>query len=76
MAIAGHGEGKAAQVAGHTRRALNNGVTPAEIGEVITHLALYSGWPNAISAVAEAFSDYSRVRGNGQTGWWRREGSN
>ena len=43
--------GKAAQVAGHTRRALNNGVTPAEIGEVITHLALYSGWPNAISAV-------------------------
>ena len=37
---------------------------------MITHLALYSGWPNAISAVAEAFSDYSRERGNGQTGWW------
>jgi 4-carboxymuconolactone decarboxylase len=33
-------------------RALDNGVTPAEIPEVITHLALYSGWANAMSAVA------------------------
>jgi 4-carboxymuconolactone decarboxylase len=45
--------GKAAQIGGHVGRALDNGVTPQEIGELITHLAFYSGWPNAISAVAE-----------------------
>lgn len=27
--------------------ALDNGVTPAEVSEIITHLAFYSGWPNA-----------------------------
>jgi len=32
--------------------ALDNGVRPREISEVITHLAFYSGWPNAMSAVA------------------------
>jgi 4-carboxymuconolactone decarboxylase len=45
--------GKTAQIGGHVRRALDNGVTPAEIGELITQLAFYSGWPNAISAVGE-----------------------
>ncbi|KRE04365.1 carboxymuconolactone decarboxylase [Bosea sp. Root381] len=45
--------GKTGQIPGHTRRALDNGVTPAEIGELITQLALYTGWPNAISAVTE-----------------------
>jgi len=34
--------------------ALDNGVKPREISEIITHLAFYSGWPNAISAVAAA----------------------
>jgi 4-carboxymuconolactone decarboxylase len=32
-------------------RALDNGVKPAEISELITHLAFYSGWGNAVSAV-------------------------
>ncbi len=32
--------------------ALDNGVTPREISELITHLAFYSGWPNAMSAVS------------------------
>lgn len=45
--------GKTAQISGHVRRALDNGVTPGEIGELITQLAFYSGWPNAISAVME-----------------------
>jgi 4-carboxymuconolactone decarboxylase len=45
--------GKVPQIGGHVRRALDNGVKPEEIGEVITHLAFYSGWPNAISAVSE-----------------------
>jgi 4-carboxymuconolactone decarboxylase len=35
-------------------RALDNGVKPSEISEIITHLAFYSGWANAISAVGVA----------------------
>ena len=34
--------------------ALDNGVKPREISEMITHLAFYSGWGNAMSAVAVA----------------------
>ena len=34
--------------------ALDNGVKPREISEIITHLAFYSGWANAVSAVAAA----------------------
>lgn len=34
--------------------ALDNGVTAAELSEIITHLAFYAGWPNAQSAVAAA----------------------
>ncbi|MGO8654286.1 carboxymuconolactone decarboxylase family protein, partial [Rhizobium ruizarguesonis] len=45
--------GKAAQTGSHVRRALDNGVKPEEIGELITQLAFYSGWPNAMSAVTE-----------------------
>ena len=32
-------------------RALSNGVEPGEISELITHLAFYSGWGNALAAV-------------------------
>lgn len=39
------------QLRGHIRRALDNGVTQEEIGEVITHMAFYSGWPTAANAV-------------------------
>jgi 4-carboxymuconolactone decarboxylase len=35
----------------HLNLAFDNGVKPAEVSEVITHLAFYSGWPNAMSAV-------------------------
>ena len=38
----------------HLNLALDNGVTPAELSEIITHLAFYSGWANAMSAVALA----------------------
>jgi 4-carboxymuconolactone decarboxylase len=34
--------------------ALDNGVKPSEISEIITHLAFYSGWANAMPAVAVA----------------------
>jgi 4-carboxymuconolactone decarboxylase len=40
-------------------RALDNGVKPGEISEIITHLAFYSGWPNAIAAVAAAKQVFS-----------------
>lgn len=35
----------------HLQRALDNGVTKDEIVELITHLAFYSGWPTAMSAM-------------------------
>jgi len=35
----------------HIKRALENGVTRDEIVELITHLAFYSGWPTANTAL-------------------------
>jgi 4-carboxymuconolactone decarboxylase len=43
--------GKPAQLAGHLGRALDNGVRPSEASGVLAHLAIYSGWPNAVSAL-------------------------
>jgi 4-carboxymuconolactone decarboxylase len=40
------------EIAPHLGLALDNGVSPREISEIITHLAFYSGWANAMSAVA------------------------
>ena len=34
--------------------ALDNGVKPAEISEIIVHLAFYSGWANALDAIPAA----------------------
>jgi len=42
---------KPAQLTGHLGRALTNGVTPVEASGVLTHLAFYAGWPNAVSAL-------------------------
>jgi 4-carboxymuconolactone decarboxylase len=39
------------QLGFHFQRALENGVTREELVEVVTHLAYYSGWPTAMSAV-------------------------
>jgi 4-carboxymuconolactone decarboxylase len=38
----------------HLNLALDNGVQPREISEIVTHLAFYAGWANAMSAVAAA----------------------
>lgn len=38
----------------HITKALENGVTRDEIIELVTHLAFYSGWPTASSAIAIA----------------------
>ncbi|CDZ55018.1 carboxymuconolactone decarboxylase family protein [Neorhizobium galegae] len=48
----------------HFNLALDNGVTPAELSEIITHLAFYSGWANATGAVAVAKQVFS-ARGIG-----------
>src|SRR5438270_9990934 len=42
--------GREKQLEGHLARALQNGVTKDELGELITHLAFYAGWPAAMSA--------------------------
>jgi 4-carboxymuconolactone decarboxylase len=46
--------GNAEQLTFHLNRAKENGVTEAELIETITHLAFYSGWPKAISAITVA----------------------
>ena len=43
--------GKPAQLAGHLGRALDNGVQASEASGVLAHLAIYSGWPSAVSAL-------------------------
>jgi 4-carboxymuconolactone decarboxylase len=43
--------GNAEQLPFHLKRAKEHGVTEAELIETITHLAFYSGWPRAMSAI-------------------------
>jgi 4-carboxymuconolactone decarboxylase len=42
--------GQVAQITYHMNRAMDNGLTREEAGEVLGHLAFYAGWPNAFSA--------------------------
>jgi 4-carboxymuconolactone decarboxylase len=42
------------QLRSHLALARHNGVTEEELIETITHMAFYSGWPSAVSAVAIA----------------------
>lgn len=43
--------GQVAQVTFHLNKAMDNGLTQEQAAEVVTHLAFYVGWPNAMSAV-------------------------
>lgn len=43
--------GQFAQITYHLNRAMDNGLTQQQAGEVVTHLAYYAGWPNAFSAL-------------------------
>src|SRR6266704_1139557 len=43
--------GQVAQIAYHLNRAMAHGLTQTQAAEVVTHLAFYSGWPNAFSAL-------------------------
>jgi 4-carboxymuconolactone decarboxylase len=44
----------------HFALALDNGVKPAELSEIITHLAFYAGWGNAMAAVSVAKETFRR----------------
>jgi 4-carboxymuconolactone decarboxylase len=44
--------GQVAQITYHLNRAMDNGLTAEQVGELVTHLAFYAGWPNAFSAVS------------------------
>lgn len=46
--------GQVAQVTYHLNRAMDNGLTREQAAEVITQLAFYAGWPNAMSALPVA----------------------
>jgi 4-carboxymuconolactone decarboxylase len=46
--------GQVAQIPYHLNRAMDNGLTKEQAGEVLTHLAFYVGWPNVFSALPVA----------------------
>lgn len=46
--------GQAPQIVFHLNKAMDNGLTQEQAVEVITHLAFYAGWPNAMSAAGIA----------------------
>jgi 4-carboxymuconolactone decarboxylase len=46
--------GQVAQISYHLNRAMDNGLTREQAGEVLTHLAFYLGWPNVFSAMPVA----------------------
>jgi 4-carboxymuconolactone decarboxylase len=48
--------GQVAQITYHLNRAMDNGLKREEAGEMLGHLAFYTGWPNAFSA-APVFKD-------------------
>lgn len=54
--------GNTEQLTGHLNRAIANGLTEAEISEVITHLAFYAGWPRAVSAALVAKELFKKSR--------------
>jgi 4-carboxymuconolactone decarboxylase len=53
--------GQVAQVTYHLNRAMDNGLTQEQAGEVVAHVAFYAGWPNAFSA-APVFKDVLEKR--------------
>ena len=43
--------GQTGEMAQYFNLALDSGVSAGELSEIVTHLAFYTGWPNALSAV-------------------------
>jgi 4-carboxymuconolactone decarboxylase len=52
--------GNTEQLPGHLNRAKANGLSEAELAEVIIHLAFYAGWPRAMSAIRVAREVFKR----------------
>lgn len=48
----------------HIEKALENGVTRDELVEAVTHLAFYSGWPTASTALAVARQVFAEEAAN------------
>ena len=55
LVAGGHTE----QLPFHLTLGKQNGLTEAEIVEAITHLAFYTGWPRAMTAIATAKSTFT-----------------
>jgi 4-carboxymuconolactone decarboxylase len=45
----------------HLAKGLENGLSRVEIGELITHLAFYAGWPSAMAAAHLAREVFEQV---------------
>jgi 4-carboxymuconolactone decarboxylase len=58
------GRGQTVELPFHLNLALDNGVKPAEISEIVTHLAFYSGWANATAAIPYVRDAFAK-RGTG-----------
>ncbi len=59
--------GQVEQITYHLNRAMDSGLTQEQAAEVITHLAFYAGWPNAMSALPVAKGIFEKRHGQGQT---------
>jgi 4-carboxymuconolactone decarboxylase len=55
------------QLDGHLQRAIANGVTLDELKELITHMAFYAGWPNAMTAIITAKRLFGEQPADGTT---------
>jgi 4-carboxymuconolactone decarboxylase len=57
--------GQVAQIPYHLNRAMDNGLTQVQVGEVLTQLVFYVGWPNVFSALPvakEVFAKRPKLR--------------
>ena len=54
------------QLRSHLAIARTNGVTQEELIEVITRLAFYSGWPNAVTAITVAKKVFQKNQSLGE----------
>lgn len=52
-----------AQIVFHINKAMDNGMSKEQVAEVITHLAFYAGWPNAMTAANVAKDVFAKRDG-------------
>ena len=54
--------GNTDQLGFHLGRAIDNGVTQAELLEAITHVTFYAGWPQGMSAMSVAKELFTNIK--------------